>query len=33
MYEAHSNGRAVVKRCHKEPAELYKKRLQGETRP
>ena len=30
LYEAHSNGRAVVKRCHKELAELYKKRLQGE---
>ena len=28
--EAHSNGRAVVKQCHKELAELYKKRLQGE---
>ena len=24
MYEAHSAGRAVVKRCHKELAELYK---------
>jgi ATP-dependent Clp protease adaptor protein ClpS len=30
MYEAHSAGRAVVKRCHKELAELYKERLQGE---
>ena len=30
MYEAHSTGRAVVKRCHKELAELYKERLQGE---
>ena len=30
MYEAHSRGRAVVKRCHKELAELYKERLQGE---
>ncbi len=30
MYEAHSMGRAVVKRCHKELAELYKERLQGE---
>ena len=30
MYEAHSLGRAVVKRCHKELAELYKERLQGE---
>ena len=30
MYEAHSSGRAVAKRCHKELAELYKERLQGE---
>ena len=30
MYEAHSSGKAVVKRCHKELAELYKERLQGE---
>ena len=30
MYEAHSNARAVVKRCHKELAELYKEHLQGE---
>ena len=30
MYEAYSTGRAVVKRCHKELAELYKERLQGE---
>ena len=30
MYEAQSTGRAVVKRCHKELAELYKERLQGE---
>ncbi len=30
MYEAHSSGRAVVKWCHKELAELYKERLQGE---
>ena len=29
MYEAHLTGRAVVKRCHKELAELYKERLQG----
>ena len=29
-WEAHSTGRAVVKRCHKELAELYKERLQGE---
>jgi ATP-dependent Clp protease adaptor protein ClpS len=28
-YEALSNGRAVAKRCHKELAELYRKRLQG----
>lgn len=30
MYEAHSSGQSVVKRCHKELAELYKERLQGE---
>lgn len=30
MYEAHSSGRAVVKRCHKELAELYKERLEDE---
>jgi ATP-dependent Clp protease adaptor protein ClpS len=30
MYEAHSKGQAVVKRCHKELAELYQERLQGE---
>ena len=30
MYEAHSTGRAVVKRCHKELAELYKQLLQGQ---
>ena len=30
VYEAHSTGRSVVKRCHKELAELYKERLQGE---
>ncbi len=30
MYEAHSTGRAVVKRCHKELAELYKEQLQAE---
>lgn len=29
-WEAHTSGRAVVKRCHKELAELYKERLQGE---
>jgi ATP-dependent Clp protease adaptor protein ClpS len=28
MYEAHSSGQAVVKRCHKELAELYKERHQ-----
>jgi ATP-dependent Clp protease adaptor protein ClpS len=28
MYEAHSSGQAVVKRCHKELAELHKERLQ-----
>ena len=30
MYAAHSIGKAVVKRCHKELAELYKELLQGE---
>ncbi len=30
MYEAHTTGQAVVKRCHKELAELYKELLQGE---
>lgn len=30
MYEARSRGQAVVKRCHKELAELYKERLEGE---
>ncbi len=30
MYEALSSGHSVVKRCHKELAELYKERLQGE---
>lgn len=29
-WEAHCKGRAVVKRCHKELAELYKDLLQGE---
>jgi ATP-dependent Clp protease adapter protein ClpS len=29
MYEAHTRGRAVVKSCHKELAELYKERLQN----
>src|SRR5829696_9735636 len=27
MYEAHTTGRAVVKSCHKELAELYEQRL------
>jgi len=27
MYEAHKNGRAVAKSCHKELAELYEERL------
>ncbi len=31
MYEAHTKGRAVVKSCHKELAELYKERLQNEA--
>jgi ATP-dependent Clp protease adaptor protein ClpS len=30
MYEAHSTGQALVKSCHKELAELYQERLQGE---
>ncbi len=30
MYTAHSTSKAVVKRCHKELAELYKELLQGE---
>jgi ATP-dependent Clp protease adaptor protein ClpS len=30
MYAAHSTGKAVVKRCHRELAELYKELLQGE---
>ncbi len=30
MYEAHSKGRVVIERCHKDLAELYKERLQGE---
>ncbi len=30
MYAAHSTGKAVVKRCHKELAELYKELLQEE---
>ncbi len=27
MYEAHTKGQAVVKKCHKELAELYQERL------
>jgi len=30
MYRAHSTGQATVKSCHKELAELYRERLQGE---
>ena len=30
MWEAHTTGRAVVKRCHRELAELYEERLQAE---
>lgn len=30
MWEAHSRGKATVKRCHKELAELYRERLEGE---
>jgi ATP-dependent Clp protease adaptor protein ClpS len=30
MYEAHRAGQALVKSCHKELAELYQERLQGE---
>lgn len=30
MLQAHTTGRAVVKSCHKELAELYKEQLQGE---
>jgi ATP-dependent Clp protease adaptor protein ClpS len=30
MWTAHTNGQATVKQCHKELAELYKERLQGE---
>src|SRR5215207_6538295 len=29
MWEAHTSGRAVVKSCHKELAELYEERLLG----
>jgi ATP-dependent Clp protease adaptor protein ClpS len=31
MWEAHTNGQAVVKSCHKELAELYKEQLQKEN--
>jgi ATP-dependent Clp protease adaptor protein ClpS len=31
MWEAHRNGQAVVKSCHKELAELYMERLQQEN--
>ncbi len=30
MWEAHTTGKGLVKSCHKELAELYKERLQGE---
>ncbi len=30
MIEAHTSGQALVKSCHKELAELYEERLQGE---
>ncbi len=30
MWEAHSRGRAVVKSCHRELAELYEERLRRE---
>ena len=30
MWEAHTKGRAVVKSCHKELAELYQERLRDE---
>jgi ATP-dependent Clp protease adaptor protein ClpS len=30
MYEVHTAGQALVKSCHKEQAELYEERLQGE---
>jgi ATP-dependent Clp protease adaptor protein ClpS len=30
MWEAHSKGRAVVKSCHRELAELYEERLRQE---
>jgi len=31
MWEAHTSGRAVVKSCHRELAELYEERLQREA--
>ncbi len=30
MWEAHTTGKGLVKSCHKELAELYEQRLQGE---
>lgn len=30
MWEAHTTGKATVKHCHKELAELYKEQLQSE---
>lgn len=30
MWEAHTKGKAVVKSCHKELAELYRERLSQE---
>ncbi len=30
MWEAHSTGKALVKSCHKELAELYEERLLAE---
>lgn len=30
MWQAHVSGRATVKQCHKELAELYEERLQKE---
>jgi ATP-dependent Clp protease adapter protein ClpS len=29
MWEAHTKGKAIAKRCHKELAELYEKRLRA----
>jgi len=31
MWEAHTAGKALVKSCHKELAELYEERLQGKA--